>query len=119
MEASRRATLGLVPQSVVHKYQGCHGLYNRHRAWQHAGVMPTPTLQRGVLEIGIHRVLLVHDGGDRFEGDPEEDGLPIRDAALDASGTVGGGIDLAAFRPKRVVVLRAGEQNAAEAGANI
>jgi hypothetical protein len=66
-----------VAQGVVHEDEGSHGLYNGHRARQDAGVMPAPGFERGVLEVDVHGILLMHDSGDGFEGDPEVDRLPV------------------------------------------
>ena len=60
----------------------------------------------------------MHHSGYRFEGDTEVNGLPIGDAALDASGAIRSRAHLAAFHPIGIVVLRAGEQNPAETRAD-
>ena len=75
---------------MVHEDQGGHGLDDGHRARQHAGIMPAPALERGVFELFVHRVLLVHDGGDGLERRAEKNRRAVRDAALDAAGTVRG-----------------------------
>ena len=67
--------LRLVAQRVVHQHQGGHGLDHRHGPRQHTRIVAAPAFQRGVLEVSVHRVLLVHDGGDRFERHPKVDGL--------------------------------------------
>src|SRR5439155_4385618 len=88
-------------------------------AGQHAGVVPSARFQDRVLKIHIHGFLLDHDGGDRLECDTEVNGLPVRDAALDAAGTVRGSVNLPALRAKRIVVLRAGQQDGVEARTDV
>jgi len=112
-------TLGLVAQGVVDQDQRGHRLDNRNGAGQHAGVVAAPAFEGCVLEVNVNRVLRLHEGGDRFEGDTEINRLAVGNASLNAARTIGRGIDPAAFGPERVVVLRAREQNAAEAGAEI
>ena len=81
--------------------------------------MTAAGLERGVLEVGIHRVLFVEDGGGGLEGDAEVDGFSVADAALHAAGAVGRGADLAVHVAEGVVVVGAGEHRAAEARANL
>ena len=72
--------------------------------------------ERGVVKLHVHRVLLVHDGGDGLEGDPKENRLAVGNAALNAAGTVRGRENGSAARTERIVVLAAREQDAAETG---
>lgn len=80
-----RAALGLVAEGVVEENKSGHGLHHGHGPGKDARIVATSALQGGVGVVHIHRVLLVHDGGDRFEGDPEVDGLTIADAALNSA----------------------------------
>jgi len=108
-----------VAQGVIYKDKGGHSLDDGHSARQDAGIMSAAGFQCGVLELGVHGILLAHNRGDRLEGDPEVNGLAVGDAPLDAAGTVRGRAYLAVFGSERVVVLRAGKNDAAEAGADI
>ena len=81
--------------------------------------MTAAALERGILSLVIDGILFAHDGGDGFEGDAEVEGGAIGDAALDTAGTVGGCGDLAILGTERIVMLRAGHQDAVEPGAEI
>src|SRR2546430_10318056 len=97
----------LFPYTTLFRSQRGHGFDHRHGAGQHAGVVATARLERRVLEIHVHGLLFDHDGGDRLERDAEVNRLTVRDAALDAAGTIRGSVNLPALCAKWIVVLRA------------
>ena len=100
----------MLPQQVIGKHQGHHGFHHRHRPGQHTGVMTTLGSQCGRHASGINRLLLLADRCSRFEGHPDHDRLAVADAALDAAGVVGGGVQRAvAGGQEGVVVLAAPE----------
>ncbi|MDB6067936.1 MAG: hypothetical protein JWR26_4144 [Pedosphaera sp.] len=113
------AALGFVAHGVVDEDEGSHGFDDGDGSGKHAGIVASAAFEGGVMKFGIHGILFMHDRGDGLEGDAKVDGFAIGDAALDATGTVGGRADLAALHAERVVVLGAGQQNAAEAGADV
>src|SRR5262249_52227333 len=65
------------------------------------------------------RVLFAQHRGGGLERDAKIDGLAVGDAALDAPGTIRQGAHLAGFHAERIVVLQTGQQDAAEAGADV
>src|SRR5262245_13660080 len=77
--------------------------------------MAATAFESRVLEVHIHCVLLMHDGGHRLEGHAKIDGLAIGDPALDAARPVGDRAHPAATHAKGVVVLTARQEDPAEA----
>ena len=118
-EGSVPVALGVVAEGVVEEDEGGHGFDHGDGAGEDARVVAAAAAEGGVLEVLVHGVLLVHDGGDGFEGDAEVDGFAVGDAALDAAGAVAGGEDAAVFGADGVVVLEAGEADAIKAGADV
>src|ERR1017187_2231068 len=106
--------LRALPQRVVHEHERGHRLDHRHGARQHAGIVTATALERGVVKGFINRVLRLHDGGDGLERGAEENRFAVRDAALDAAGTVRGGENFSVLRAKGVVVLQTGQQNSSK-----
>lgn len=115
--------------------QGSHGLNNRYGSGHDARVVTAlgseHALARGIVE-GSGLVLANGRGG--LEGNAEEDGHAVGDAALDAAGVVGlgdearagdaqlafgGGHELLGGRGEGVVVLGAVHLGAQEAGADL
>lgn len=103
---------------MVHEDERGHRLNHRHGARQHARVVTATAFERGVVKGCVHRVLLVHDRGDGLERRAKENRLTVRDAALDAAGTVRGRENFSVLGSKRIVVFAPRQQNAAETGAD-
>ena len=87
-------------------------------AGQHAGVVPSASLNFDRFASPVHRLAWRHDRGHGLEPDPQDDVLAVADAALDAAAAVGGGADSVASVHEGVVVLRAAHQGAAQARAH-
>lgn len=103
---------------MIDEDQGGHGLDHGHGAGEDTGVVATAAAQGGVLVVVIHGVLFMHDGGHGFEGDAEVDGFAVADAALDATGAIGGGADAVLDTAEGIIMGAAGEQDPGEAGAD-
>ena len=113
------AALGFLAEGVVDEDEGGHGFDHGDGAGEDAGVVASAAFEGGVMQADVHGVLLVHDSGDGFERDAEINQLAIGDATLDSTGTIGRGSHFAGLHSKGVIVLQTGEEDAAEAGANI
>ena len=69
---------------IVEDNHGCHCFNNGNGTWQDACIVSSARLDGGLVSVDIHGLLLLQDGGDRLEGDPEVDVLPVGDTCLDA-----------------------------------
>ena len=78
-------TLCEVPHGVVDEDEGCHGFDHGDGAGQYTRVMAATARERGVFEFGVNRLLGMHYGGGRFEGDSKLDGGSVGNPALHAA----------------------------------
>ena len=108
--------LAALAQEVIAKGQSGHGFDHGDSPGQDACVVASAGFEFNVFEVSGDGLLRMENGGGWFEGDAEEDVLPVGDAALDASGAIGGGTDSSLAHPEGVVVGFAGEEGAFEAG---
>jgi hypothetical protein len=80
--------LGFVAEGMIQQDKRGHGFHHDHGAWEDTRIMATAAFQRGVAIFDVDRLLFEHDGGNRFEGDAEVDGLAVGDATLNPAGTI-------------------------------
>ena len=102
----------LLAEEVIGEDKDGHGFDDGDGAGEDAWVVAAFAGEVGVVTGSGDGWLRSHDGGGGFEGHPEQDGLAIGDAALDAARAVAGGADLAVDHAERIIVLAAGEQRA-------
>ena len=81
--------------------------------------MTAAGLDRRVLQIRVHCLLLLHHCGHRLERHAKINRLPVRNTALDPAGPVGRCVNLAGLCSKRVIVLCAGQQDSGKAGPDV
>src|SRR4051812_21597347 len=86
--ADALADLAAMPQVMVGKDAGDHGLADRHGADADAGVVAALGLDLGRLVGAGHRRARAQDRGGRLHGEAADDRLARRDAAEDAAGVV-------------------------------
>src|SRR4249919_2423257 len=79
MEAARS-----MEKPMIAQHQRDHGLDDRNRPRKHARIVSAARLELGRLALAIDGRLLLLDGRDRLESDADDDGHPVRDAALDS-----------------------------------
>ena len=95
-----------------------HGFDHGDGAGEDAGVVAAAGGEGGFFAGVVDGVLFDEDGGGGFEGNAEDDGFAIADAALDAATAVGAGADFAVLDEELVVVVAPGHEGAFEAGAD-
>src|SRR5258708_6267617 len=103
---------------MIDQHQGSHRFDHRDGARQHARVMASARFYRGVLELNIDRVLLLHNGRDGLEGYAEINGLAVGDPSLDPARPIGRGEHFSALGPKRIVMLYSRDPYSPESTAN-
>ena len=69
-------------QVMIQKRDGSHCLHDWHRTGLYTGVMPSTSLDRGVVSQYVNCLLFLQDGGHWFESDPEIDVLTIGNTRL-------------------------------------
>src|SRR6478736_2965995 len=113
------AVLRRVAHPVVNEHEGGHRLDNHGGARDDARVVAAAGLESGGGAAQVDRALGLEDRGGGFEADAEDDLLAVADAALDATRAVRQRPNGAALVDEDIVVLRALEQGAGEAAANL
>lgn len=94
MREAEAGALSVVEHEVVEEDEGGHGFDDRDGSRKYAGVMTAGGLDGGGVAVGVYSLLLLGDGGGGFECDAEVDFHAVGDAALDAAGVVGCGLNI-------------------------
>ncbi|KAH0533528.1 hypothetical protein FGG08_007691, partial [Glutinoglossum americanum] len=117
----RIADLATLAQPTVGQHQRSHGLDDRHRARQHAGVVTALGLEVDVVAGVVGARLRFEYGCRRLEDDAQIDRHTVADTTLDAARAVGrGGHVLGIAVPTvMIVVFQAAEFGTAEAGTDL
>jgi hypothetical protein len=96
-------------EEVIADDESSHGFDHGHGARQDARVVTAAAFEGGIFALPVDRFLRGHDGSDRFKGDTKDDGFAIRDAPLDAPGSIGGRADTSLLHAEGVVMFAAGQ----------
>ena len=75
-------------EQVITEDQSGHGLDHGNGPGKNTGIMPPATLQFCVRASVADGCLFGHNSRCWFEGDPEQDGLSVRDASLNTAGVI-------------------------------
>ncbi len=104
---------------VVNEHECGHGLDDRHRTRNHAGIVAPLAHQLGRLALAVDCLLGLENRGGGLEGDVEDQVLAVADAALHPTGAVGRGAHAAVAHFERVIVLGTAQEGARKTAAEL